>query len=426
MVLVTGSSCGLSLVPNERLVCSDKNTLMEETYCVNKRACQGEAGAKLLCSWVVETDEDHEDNFDAPGSAVLGGTCDAGAKVNSYPPSACDGSGDEGGSISATASTSETGSATSEPATSGDPTEGPQMPLWLCSRRSELMCANLDIDDALDNNLGKDPYPDNTNRDACWAPVETELAPAKKISHCVSAQSESAALSLCEANCGQFNDWLEMERCPALGCMVSAPVDCVLSDANDPQKKPALAAENTMIWTCSAGTEDGMLLAWGEQSGLTLFEGLAAMVLSNGTYAGVSSLGGYLGYRLTDCNTATCTITVDALESLTRHIEGTYTDVAGGGGDYEFEDVGFRAKTAFAGTWYKARRTVAFPDTSVEAVVWGGQGWIDGAGLWVGAQTIEIDQITGSLASANDPLTLNFAFNWSDGTVTMSVATLSD
>ncbi len=216
-----------------------------------------------------------------------------------------------------------------------------------------------------------------------------------------------------------------MERCPALGCDVLTAVDCELSNAMDTQEEPALAADNTMLWECSAATkDDGMLPVWGMQSELTLFEGRGAMVLSDGTYTGISSIGGYLGYTLTNCDTATCTITVDAFESLTRHIEGTYTDAAGGNGDYELDDVGFRAKNAFTGTWYKARQTVAFPNTSVDAALWGGQGQIDGVGLWVGSQTLQIDQITGSLASISDPLTLNFAFNWVDGTVTMSVTTL--
>ena len=138
----TIAGCGLfSAIPSVRLVCTDKDDLEHpSTFCVNPYACQGEPGAKLLCSWVVESDLEHEDEYDTEGSAVHNGPCEVGDEDREYPPCACvgngvcqgggggEGGGGDGGTVPTTSdgssSTSSGSSTSSEGGDSGDSTTG--------------------------------------------------------------------------------------------------------------------------------------------------------------------------------------------------------------------------------------------------------------------------------------------------------------
>jgi hypothetical protein len=424
-----GTGCGVfAPSPDIRLKCIDKDEPAEvKYYCTNKKGCTNfEVGDKLLCSWILESDELHEDEFDTEGEALLGGACVEGDPAKGYPPTACNGpssgggDGDGGGGGGdADADSSDTNATP----TGGDPTEGQEKTRYLCSLRSEIKCADIDIDNALEAVVGEDPYPADTALDACWAPVEPDSLPAKKIAYCIDVVSQNDALGYCEANCNVFNEYIVRE-CAKKGCTVITPVDCILANAVDTLEPPDEAADNSMTWTCDNDT--GMLPTWDGESALTLFDGVGSMVLNGGTFSGVRGIGGYLGFTISNCpsNSTACTITIDAFESLSRHLEGWYSDAAGGGGDYEFDRVGFRSRTSFSGTWNPLRGSISFPDTSVEAEVWGGHGYIDGAGMWAGSQTMTITQISGYLASAEDPLTLNFTFNWDDGAAFISVTSV--
>lgn len=158
------------------------------------------------------------------------------------------------------------------------------------------------------------------------------------------------------------------------------------------------------------------------------------MVLNDGTHAAVSRVGGYISYKIIveSCvDYYKCPIEVYALETITRRVHGSITDVAGSTSDYVVEQVGLRVNARFSGTWNALTQAVTFPDllAPVAAEVWGGKGTVDGSRMWVGSQAVEIRQIVGSFPypyDADNPLTLNFAFNTSEGAFFASLTTIPE
>lgn len=325
-------------------------------------------------------------------------------------------------------SDSTTGESTTGTPTTTDPTTGGSgEDVYLCSLRTHEKCADLIPDDAL-GALEPDWYdgahgnlPNNSSWDACWVKVNQNFGnPGQKhFARCAHAADESAARLKCEANCQMRNTFLD-DLCVGPGCTYNA-INCNLNPLEDPDDTPKLLSENTSTWECEPG---GMIIpVWGGDTDLVLFDADGTMVLGDGTTASLLNVVGYLGFETTNCTATTCDLVIDALEGLSTNSAGYFMDAAGTSAPYSLKGFGFRASSVVTGQWDKIRGTVSFPTTTLAARFWADLLVYDGVELWPGTQTIEIDQIVGSLTDEDGPLTLNLAYNSALGTANVSLTT---
>lgn len=404
------------------LTCTLAENNAVEHFCVPQKYSCELGAARTACSWNHFGELGKNEEFT---EALWSLPCPEGTEQGSLPPSNLNDCGGESpASAGASASNGGSGGSTGETGdATGDPTEGMEDPVWLCSLRSPGKCADVSPDDALAALIDGDPYPANPLLDVCWAPIELDPLPAKKISKCVRRPNQAGAIIACEEDCKALNKSIQ-DKCVEPDCVVVNAIDCVL-DGNvnglpDSLELPKLLSEVETDWRCADGFDS--VPAW-EGSSIVLFGSSGSLVVSDGHSAGMTSVEGYLGYTLTNCTDESCTITIDALESVSRHAEGGYTNAAGGGGVFGIERLGFRSRNAFSGLWNKTRGTVSFPAAIVEAQFWADMVYIDGLPVWGGVRVTEIDQIVGSLRSAAGPLTLNLSHNLPEANVTVSLTT---
>lgn len=402
----------------------------EHEFCVQKFACDARTPAEV-CAWNIDGDESLSPNYD---EAEDYGNC-AGDEINfnegSWPKSACGGDDDPPPVPTTSAGGGESGTSTSGGTSGGSgDTGGTEDPLWICSQRMLDKCANIAPDDA----LGGDPYPgvDGTDplRDVCWSKVNP-ISPddgGKRWSRCTRAPNVGDAITKCEQDCNSFVDDLNTMLCPNAGCTVeNPPVDCLLDGGAmglDQQELPALFSEHSTLWDCPEDQQ--FMKVWGGSSQPVNFAANAAVVFDGGITGGVSNIGGYLAYELSNCSLTQCDIAIDVLEGVTLNASGFFTDASGATSEWSVNGLSFRSVDVLHGTWVKSRGNVSFTTDTLVAEVWGDGATIDGFQTWVGHHTFEVEQIVGSLGTETGPLTLNFAFNSPLGTATASLTTVSN
>lgn len=429
---LSSAACGGSgsSVDEHLLTCQVGDTVRE--YCIPRPGACYLGAAINECSWNWYGELGQNEQFSAATLSDDPVTCPTGALEGILAPNPkntedCGGappnSSATAGGSSATGggSTSTGGGSTSGDPACEDPTGGAQ-DTYLCSLLSPTKCVDISPDNHLESEFGADPWPMDPVLDVCWAPIESDPLPAKQISKCQDAASTNDARLACQQDCDAFNKEV-VKQCALKGCTVVKEVDCVL-DGNvdgepDAFEGPHEATGECNSWRCPDGFD--MLPAWDGSSEFAHFTGSGSMIMNDGHVAGMSSIRGYIGFSLTNCTLSSCDVTVDALEGLTRYAQGGYTDAAGGGGTYEIENMGFRGRTAFSGTWDKARDTVSFPTAVIQAQFWASNVYIDGLPLPYGFEVIEINQVVGSLSSETGPLTLNLSYNLGFGTISVSL-----
>lgn len=433
---------------------------VESTWCYHvKGVCKNfYPDDQAFCAWNVFSSEEAADISKFANPSGFAGTewqsesClgDGGYQASrDFPPSnspdsSCnsefEGGGGGGGSSATTVPTTSEGTGNTSEGTSGttDPTGGAEEEeVYLCSQQSPWKCANLQPDNALVGYpLFPDPYDDINDsnrslRDSCWISVNPDAPPYR--SRCTKALSQNDAVTKCQDDCQAYKDALEETCAGDAGCDLVTPIDCNLdgsyvnssgqSIVGDPDGEKPVKKSLVSGWEC-----DGELLALSDGP-FNQFEAYATLVTPQGATAGVSSLRGYLGYKLPGCasNASTCTITIDTLVGFTSSIAGRYSERSGAGGVFEVQQMGFQSTAPFTGTWNRTRGTVTFPAALVNAQFWSRGVLIDSTPVTseYGAYSIETDQIVGTLADGG-PLSLNLFLDLPfSGAVSVSLRTVS-
>ncbi|MDC0718383.1 hypothetical protein [Nannocystis bainbridge] len=288
--------------------------------------------------------------------------------------------------------------------------------------QSPWKCANLQPDSALaEYPTYPDPWTDANQLthslwDNCWSRVEVDGTPYH-YSKCVMGLSEADAASICEDDCKEYRKGMEEACAVDPDCAIVGSIDCDLdgsyvnssgvSITGNPSGERPVLKSTLSGWEC-----DGEALL-PKDGAYHQFEGSATLVTPQGDSAGVSSFHGYLGYTLTACSPAQCTLTIDSLVGLTKAVEGGYSDAAGAGGLFEVQHMGFQTIAPFTGTWNRSRGTVTFPDATMNTQFWADAVIVDGTPVTsgYGAYNVETDQLVGSLRATDAPLTLNLTID---------------